>query len=101
MLSLENAFSDQDMEDFDGRVKRFLATDESIEYVCEMKMDGVAVELVYENGRLIAGSTRGDGTTGEKITENLKTIPSIPLVLNEPCPALLEVRGEVFMALVV
>ncbi len=99
MLSLENAFSDQDMEDFDGRVKRFLATDESIEYVCEMKMDGVAVELVYENGRLIAGSTRGDGTTGEKITENLKTIPSIPLVLNEPCPALLEVRGEVFMAL--
>ncbi|MCP3175514.1 NAD-dependent DNA ligase LigA [Desulfuromonas sp. KJ2020] len=99
MLSLENAFTEADMRQFDDRVRRFLAREEPLEYVCEMKMDGVAVELVYEEGRLQTGSTRGDGTTGEKITENLKTIPSVPLVLTSPCPSLLEVRGEVYMEL--
>ena len=99
MLSLENAFTEEDMRQFDGRIRRFLATEQPLEYVCEMKMDGVAVELVYEEGRLKVGSTRGDGTTGEKITENLKTIPSVPLVLTPPYPALLEVRGEVYMEL--
>ncbi|MGE4578035.1 MAG: NAD-dependent DNA ligase LigA [Desulfuromonadales bacterium] len=99
MLSLENAFTEADMRQFDDRVRRFLAREEPLEYFCEMKMDGVAVELVYEEGRLQTGSTRGDGTTGEKITENLKTIPSVPLVLTSPCPSLLEVRGEVYMEL--
>lgn len=99
MLSLENAFDEDEMHQFDARVKRFLATEEEIEYVCEMKMDGVAVEVVYRQGRLAIGATRGDGTTGEKITENLKTIPSIPLVLRQGAPGLLEVRGEVYMEL--
>ena len=99
MLSLENAFNEQEMRDFDERIRRFLARDEPLEYVCEPKMDGVAVELVYRDGRLEIGSTRGDGTTGEKITENLKTIPTIPLVLGEDSPSLLEVRGEVYMDL--
>ncbi len=99
MLSLENAFNDQEMREFDARIKRFLATDAPIEYVCEMKMDGVAVELVYRDGVLVTASTRGDGAVGEKITENVKTIPSIPLVLNRPCPEILEIRGEVFMDL--
>lgn len=99
MLSLENALSEEEMREFDARVKRFLATGEEIDYACELKMDGVAVELVYRKGILEVGSTRGDGTTGEKITENLKTIPSIPLALSNDSPPLLEVRGEVYMDL--
>jgi DNA ligase (NAD+) len=99
MLSLENAFNDEEMREFDTRIKRFLAAEEPIGYVCETKMDGVAVELVYHEGRLVTGSTRGDGTTGEKITENLKTIPHIPIVLRKPFPVHLEVRGEVYMEL--
>jgi len=97
MLSLENAFDEAEIRDFDARVRRFLATGEEIDYVCEMKMDGVAVELVYRDGRLEVGSTRGDGTTGERITENLKTIPTVPLILQSNAPQLLEVRGEVYM----
>ncbi|MEZ4485220.1 MAG: NAD-dependent DNA ligase LigA [Syntrophotaleaceae bacterium] len=99
MLSLENAFNDQEMQEFDERIKRFLATDETIEYACELKMDGVAVELVYRGGRLEVGSTRGDGSSGEGITENLRTIASIPLLLADGAPPLLEVRGEVYMEL--
>mgnify|MGYP000250610192 FL=1 len=99
MLSLENAFNDQEMRDFDERIKRFLATEETIEYACEVKMDGVAVELVFRDGRFELGSTRGDGTTGEQITENLRTIASIPLVLSEDAPSMLEVRGEVYIEL--
>ncbi len=99
MLSLENAFDEAEMREFDARVRRFLATSETIDYVCEMKLDGVAVELVYRNGTLEVGSTRGDGTTGEGVTENLKTVRSIPLHLQPPFPSLLEVRGEVYMEL--
>jgi len=99
MLSLENAFDEAEVREFDARVRRFLATGEEIAYVCEMKLDGVAVELVYRDGRLEVGSTRGDGTTGEQITENLKTIPTVPLRLQPPYPPLLEVRGEVYMDL--
>jgi DNA ligase (NAD+) len=99
MLSLENAFDEGEMREFDARIKRFLSAGEEIEYVCEMKMDGVAVELVYRDGELETGATRGDGTTGEKITENLKTIPSVPLLLRSPVPSRLEVRGEVYMDL--
>ncbi len=99
MLSLENALDPDEIRDFDARVRRFLATDEELEYVCEMKLDGAAVELVYRAGSLELGSTRGDGVTGEKITENLQTIHSVPLRLRPPFPSLLEVRGEVYMDL--
>lgn len=99
MLSLENALNQHEWRDFDARARRFLASSEELEYVCELKLDGVAVELVYRQGRLDVGSTRGDGITGENITENLKTLPSVPLRLRTPCPALLEARGEVYMDL--
>lgn len=99
MLSLNNRKNEGEFRDFDAQVHRFLSlpANEAVEYVCEMKMDGVAVELVYHDGHLVNGSTRGDGTVGEKILENLKTIPAIPLVLRPPFPALLEVRGEVYI----
>jgi DNA ligase (NAD+) len=102
MLSLENAFSEAEVAEFDERLKRFLKTSDEFDYVLEPKMDGCAVELVYENGRFTVGSTRGDGYRGENVTQNLKTIYTIPLrLLNEaePVPALLEVRGEVYMDL--
>lgn len=100
MLSLENAFSDTDLYNFQQRLLRFLKDSTELHYVAEPKLDGLAVELVYENGFLTAGSTRGDGRTGENITCNLKTISSIPLRLLDPQPpALLEVRGEVFIPL--
>jgi DNA ligase (NAD+) len=102
MLSLENAFSEAEVREFDARLKRFLKTTGEFDYVLEPKMDGCAVELVYENGRFTIGSTRGDGYRGENVTQNLKTIHTIPLGLlteAEPVPQLLEVRGEVYMDL--
>ncbi len=102
MLSLEDAFSETEAREFDARLKRFLRATEEFDYSVEPKMDGCAVELVYENGRLTVGSTRGDGYRGENVTQNLKTIHTIPLEVlrrSEPAPALLEVRGEVYMNL--
>jgi DNA ligase (NAD+) len=103
MLSLDNAFSDDDILEFDRRVKRNLGTDSPLEYTAEPKMDGVAVELVYENGRLAAASTRGDGVTGELITANVRTIGAVPLLMHAddelPPPARLEVRGEIFIGI--
>jgi DNA ligase (NAD+) len=98
MVSLDNAFDDGEMRDFDQRLRKLLELDE-IEYTVEPKLDGTAVELVYENGLFTVGSTRGDGFTGENITQNLKTIKSIPLrLMNDKAkiPERLEVRGEVF-----
>ena len=102
MLSLENGFRDQDIVDFEVRVKRFLGDDPSIDYTVEPKMDGLAVELVYEKGALTVASTRGDGFVGENVTANIRTILSVPLTLTEvtdgpPIPELLEARGEVYM----
>lgn len=101
MLSLDNAFNDADVIEFDARVKRLLDIPEEILYVTEPKMDGVAVELVYENSRLVMASTRGDGITGEVITENARTIRSLPLILSDrdsgDIPRRIEVRGEVFI----
>jgi DNA ligase (NAD+) len=100
MLSLANAMEQEAVIEFDQRIKRFLKADAEIAYVAEPKLDGVAVELIYEGGELIVGSTRGDGFTGEEITQNLRTIKTIPLHLIEQGhmpPARLEVRGEVFM----
>jgi DNA ligase (NAD+) len=100
MLSLANAMEEEAVIEFDQRVKRFLKSDADITYVAEPKLDGVAIELIYERGGLVAGSTRGDGFTGEDVTKNLRTIKTIPLHLIESkdaVPARLEVRGEVYM----
>ncbi len=98
MLSLDNAFVMQDIIDFDNRVKKSLQTQDAVLYTAEPKLDGVAVELVYEDGKLIMASTRGDGVTGEVITANVKTIRSVPLQLQAGSfEGRLEVRGEVFM----
>ncbi|MBU4561534.1 NAD-dependent DNA ligase LigA [bacterium] len=100
LLSLSNAFSFEDLEAFDKRVKRMLGlpSDRDIEYVSELKIDGLAINLTYENGVLVRGATRGDGFRGENVTNNLKTIHAIPLRLRgERIPRLLEVRGEVYM----
>jgi DNA ligase (NAD+) len=102
MLSLANAFDETEAKDFDKRVKKFLGTSEDVEYVTEPKLDGLAVELVYERGQFIVGSTRGDGVNGENITQNLRTINTIPLQLIRKeiqVPERLEVRGEVIMQL--
>ncbi|MDP4086059.1 MAG: NAD-dependent DNA ligase LigA [Bacillota bacterium] len=93
MLSLGNAFNEADLKDFNRRIRQVVGEDFS--YVCELKIDGLAVSLRYENGLFIQGATRGDGTIGEDITANLKTIKSIPLRLSESVS--LEVRGEAFM----
>lgn len=98
MLSLTNSYSAEDLIEFDQRIKKFLKSEKAICYYCEPKFDGLAIELVYEKGILVRALTRGDGTTGEDVTQNIKTIRSIPLSLNlsEP-PPLIEVRGEVLM----
>lgn len=95
MQSLADVFSKDGLYEFDSRVRAALG-DESVEYVTEMKIDGLSVSLEYENGLFTRGSTRGNGFVGEDITQNLKTIPGIPLKLNEPLP-FIEVRGEVYM----
>jgi len=102
MLSLENATNATEIRDFDLRVKKNLGlpAEGRISYVCEPKMDGLAVELVYSDRLLTVASTRGDGVTGEDVTENIRTIRSLPLRLScDRIPRLLEVRGEVFLSL--
>lgn len=95
MQSLSNAFDEGELRDFDRRVRGALP-EEDVEYVVELKFDGLAVSLYYEEGILVWGATRGDGEVGEEITENLRTVKSVPLRMMKPAPAL-EVRGEVFM----
>ena len=98
MQSLSNAMDISELEAFNKQIKKLLNIDSTIEYIAEPKLDGLAVELVYENGLFAYGSTRGDGIIGEDITHNLKTIKSIPLSLNDSNPpAILEIRGEVFI----
>lgn len=98
MLSLDNAFSEDEVRDFDRRVRERLDRDEPVEYVCEPKLDGLAVSLHYEQGLLTQAATRGDGYSGEDITANIRTIESIPLRLRgQEIPDLVEVRGEVYM----
>ncbi len=102
MLSLANAFDETEARDFDKRVKKFLGSSTDIAYIAEPKLDGLAVELVYERGQFVVGSTRGDGVNGENITQNLRTIKTIPLQLIRkeiPAPEHLEVRGEVIIQL--
>jgi len=100
MLSLANAFNEEDLRNFHDRILKNLGTNNHIDYFCEPKMDGAAVSLIYEKGILSRGVTRGDGTLGEDITSNIRTIRSIPLALKESknsFPNLLEVRGEIFI----
>ncbi len=106
MLSLANAFGEEELRAFDERCKRFLGNSNDIEYCCELKFDGLAVSLTYTDGVLTSGATRGDGYQGENITENLRTIKSIPLNVHhtrldrpgiKPIPRLVEVRGEVIL----
>lgn len=93
MMSLSNAFNEADLRDFDRKIRNVITG--PLEYVCELKIDGLAVSLIYENGQFILGATRGDGFVGENITENLKTVRSIPMQLKQLVS--LEARGEVFM----
>ncbi len=98
MLSLDNAFSDEDLLAFNKRLQDRLKSTEEIEFACEVKLDGIAVSLLYHDGILVRGATRGDGTNGEDITQNVRTIASIPLrLLGESYPSVLEVRGEIYM----
>ena len=98
MLSLANARKTDDLREWDARVKRLLGPDEEVRYVTELKIDGLAVSLRYENGRFVRGSTRGNGTVGEDVTQNLRTVRSIPDRLDD-APGVLEPRGEVFMTI--
>ena len=100
MLSLSNVFSEEELTDFIDRIRRFLGLpeDEVIEIVAEPKIDGLSCSLRYEHGKLVMAATRGDGTTGEDITNNIKTIADVPQVLPDDVPDIFEVRGEIYMA---
>ncbi|VUD48061.1 DNA ligase [Thalassocella blandensis] len=98
MLSLDNAFSAEDLRAFDKRIRERLKSVDAIAYACEPKYDGIAISLLYRDGILVRGATRGDGETGEDITQNVKTIGTVPLKINaDDVPSLLEVRGEIYM----
>jgi len=98
MLSLDNVFNEEELSDFNKRIQLRLDSEDEIIYAAEPKLDGLAVSLLYEKGLLVRAGTRGDGTTGENITQNIRTIQSIPLkLLGNNIPEILEVRGEVFM----
>jgi DNA ligase (NAD+) len=99
MLSLGNAFSYEEIREFDGRVKRFLTSDDEVEYTVEPKYDGLAMELAYKNGILATAATRGDGFVGEDVTTNVRTIKAIPVRITgvDPIPEEIDVRGEVYM----
>jgi DNA ligase (NAD+) len=96
MLSLSNAFDEAELRAFDQRVRKGLGR-EDIEYVCELKIDGLAINLTFQDGRFVTGATRGDGTVGEDVTANLRTIKSIPLTLREKVPGRVDIRGEVYL----
>ncbi|MCG8427701.1 MAG: NAD-dependent DNA ligase LigA [Chromatiales bacterium] len=98
MLSLDNAFSEEDMQEFDRRVRDRLKTTDTIQYTAEPKLDGLAINIRYEKGVLVQAATRGDGATGEDVTQNVRTISSVPLrLLGDDYPDVLEVRGEIYM----
>ena len=98
MLSLGNAFDEDEVRAFDQRVKKLLGRTGEIDYVCELKIDGLAVNLTYVDGRFTEGATRGDGTTGEDITPNLRTIKAVPLSMREKVAGRIDVRGEVYLS---
>mgnify|MGYP002003961621 CR=1 FL=1 len=95
MLSLGNTYSEEELRDFDKRIHKLV--EDQIEYICELKYDGVSISLTYENGQLTQALTRGDGSQGDDVTTNVKTIKSIPLQLQGSYPSLFEIRGEIFI----
>ena len=98
MLSLDNAYNEDELRAFDERVRKGAGLgDANVAYVAELKIDGLSIALTYEDGRLVRGATRGDGVRGEEVTPNVRTIRRLPLVLKEPVPGRIEVRGEVFL----
>ena len=98
MLSLSNAMDNKELKLFNDRIKKLLETKTQIEYMAEPKLDGIGVELIYKDGFFLKGLTRGDGFEGEDITQNIRTIKSVPLkLIGKNFPSLLEVRGEVFI----
>jgi DNA ligase (NAD+) len=98
MISLDNTYSFDELREWDVRVHKGLRGNKLVEYLVELKIDGVSANLTFENGRLTIGATRGDGEAGEEITANLKTIRAIPLVLRgKDIPDFIEIRGEVYM----
>src|SRR5688572_26269267 len=101
MLSLDNAYDEDELRAFHERVRKGLADagalPETIDYVAELKIDGLSIALTYEDGAFLRAATRGDGTTGEDVTANVRTIRAIPLRLREPAPERIEVRGEIYL----
>src|SRR4051812_33957040 len=98
MMSIENSYDEADLRKFDADVKKALGPKDEYSYTVELKIDGVSISLVYENGRLVVGATRGRGDVGDDVTHNLKTIGSVPLRLNtDKPPKVFEVRGEIYM----
>ncbi len=100
MLSLSNGFSDEDVQDFVGRIRRFLnlPEDEVVEVTAEPKIDGLSISLRYENGKLVQAATRGDGFEGENVTANVMVLASVPKKLKGSVPDVMEVRGEIYMS---
>src|SRR2546422_5417347 len=96
MLSLSNAFDEDELRAFDQRVRKLLGRD-TVGYVCELKIDGLAINLTYNDGKFVQGATRGDGLVGEDVTANLRTIRSIPLTFRTPLKGRVDVRGEVYL----
>ena len=97
MLSLDNAFGQDELRAFDQRVRKALETDDEVEYFAELKFDGASISLTYVDGSLAIAATRGDGTTGENVLPNAMTVRGIPLRLQKPLPGRIEVRGEIVM----
>ena len=97
MLSLDNAYSTDELRAFDTRVRKVLGSRGAVAYVAELKIDGLGIALTYENGRLIRGVTRGDGTHGEDVTANVRAIRAIPLQLSDAPAGVIEIRGEIYL----
>ncbi|SVE09632.1 uncharacterized protein METZ01_LOCUS462486, partial [marine metagenome] len=97
MLSLDNAYTDDELREFDRRVRNVLGAEAALSYVAELKIDGLGIALTYENGRLVRGVTRGDGVLGEDVTANVRAIRAIPLQLSHAPNGRIEVRGEIYL----
>src|SRR5687767_8511371 len=99
MLSLDNAYNEEELRAFDERVRKGAAAGTApIAYVAELKIDGLSIALTYEDGRLVRGATRGDGVRGEDVTQNVRTVRAIPLTLHDGPPGRVEIRGEVYLS---
>jgi DNA ligase (NAD+) len=97
MLSLDNAYNEDELRAFDERVRRGLEATAVVQYVAELKIDGLSIALTYEDGRLVRGATRGDGVRGEDVTQNVRTVRAVPLRLRAAPPGRVEIRGEVYL----